>query len=191
MSDAATVNNALETNDGKRYSVESCVIKYEGEIEGAKGSRTVYFDRWGSRKVVKQTREGMQPAKTLTILDQNWFTNVDLMGKTGTRMESRYISRGEGMDGLSKVGKMVGVDIVAGKQCEKWRLSDDVTMWVWKHITLKTQVRRNGKIIGLETAYEVNDNVSIPEERFQIPADVTVTDITEPREVLKALGYTE
>ena len=185
----AVERNAPDAGVNKRIPIESCIIEYTGETEGAQASETVYFDEWGMRQVVRRTIEGKNSVKTLMILDEHWITNVDLLSKTGTRMAARYAKGSPGIEVILNAGEKVGSEFVAGKECDKWRLDNDTTLWVWNSIPLKTQHKKDGRVVALQTALEVKDNVSIPEEQFQIPPNVTIAEITKPVEVLKALGY--
>jgi len=171
----------------RRYQIESAIIKYTCEAEGVKGTQLMFFDKWGAREGF--TRTGSKPIKTLTLSDPDWVTQIDLSGKTGTRMKARYARRSDrDIDILLAVGDKVGTEIVAGRKCDKWKIQDS-TLWVWNSIPLKSQLTKDGKVVAIQTAVDVKENASIPEEKFKIPPDVKITELTKPEQILQALGY--
>jgi hypothetical protein len=184
-----TTTKPPEAKADGRYPIESCIIKFAGTFDGAEGSQTVQFDRWGNREFVTRSVEGKAPASTLTIRDADWFTEIDLIAKTGTRIPSKHARNSSGIDILQNAGDRIGSEIIAGKECEKWSFGEGVTLWIWNEIPLKHQWEKDGKTLSISTAVEVLENAAIPEERFEIPSDATIKEITEPGEVLKQLGY--
>ena len=96
-SDPVQVTDAASPNsppDKRRYPIESCIIKYGEEFGGVKVSeKTIYFDNWGMRETVTGTMGGRETSRTLMLINENWITNVDLLGKTGTRLEAKYAEK--------------------------------------------------------------------------------------------------
>ena len=147
----------------KQYQVESGFVEYK--LEGLiAGTKTVYFDRWGLREAryenieLKQEKVPLSQKKNnLIILDDQWWIDIDLDSKTGTKMRNPNL----GPNGKLKVAvftdeeleKMGGVKLepeeVAGKLCEVWEWPNahGSKSWIWKGLQLKHEVRsKDGKI---------------------------------------------
>ena len=81
-----------------------------------------------------------------------------------------------------------GTEEVAGKMCDVWEVKNlGSKSWVWKSVTLKVQVNMAGMEMN-NTATKFEEVASIPEDRFAIPSDVTITegpDVKGPLEGMK------
>jgi len=177
-----------QTTADRQYPIESCIIEYTGEVGGVRGTEVVYFDKWGARRRVTRTMGGSKRIETLTISDQDSMTQIDLLAKTGTRLKAPYVGRDPGIEVLLAAGEKVGTEIVAGSKCDKWKIPG-ATLWVWNSIPLKTQIEKDGKVTAIQIAVDVKENVSIPDEKFQVPLDIKIAEPTKPKQILKALGY--
>ncbi len=172
----------------KRYLVESAIIEYE--LSGKQsGTETLYFDQWGWREGKYTNSEFSvanftQKSSTLTLLQGKWIYNINLETKTGTKMENPMhqafteTDPGEmGRTMLKKMGgKKIGEEAVLGKMCEVWEVkSMNTKSWVWKNINLKTETNMMGMTMNI-TAINIQENVTIPEDKLSIPADAQIND---------------
>jgi hypothetical protein len=44
-----------------------------------------------------------------------------------------------------------------------------IKTWIWKGIVLKSETSGNGMVFATETATEILENISVPEEKFKAP----------------------
>lgn len=176
----------------KRYGIESGMIEYT--MSGTQtGTETIYFDRWGLREA-KYTQSdknmmGMnEKTETLIFFDGAWMYTIDLIRKTGTKMENPLLndlSDESPNKDLAKLGEemlsgmggiQVGSENILGKTCEVWEAEEiSFKSWVWKGIALKTQVNMMGMGSNV-IATRIEEGVKIPEEKFTIPRDVEISE---------------
>jgi len=187
----------------KRYQIESGIIEYS--LSGnRKGTEIVYFDDWGRREAkYSKTELSMmgitQKSNTLTLLDGVWIYNINLDGKTGTKMSNsmlKDLSESSSDKDLTEVGeemmvrmggKKIGTEEIQGKMCDVWEIKNmNTKTWVWKGVTLKTVTKMAG-IETLSTAVRFEANAKVPEEKFAIPADVTITEGQDFKDLFKNL----
>jgi hypothetical protein len=186
----------------KRYHIESGLVEYE--LSGArKGSETLYFDQWGMREAkytnAELTLMGIsQKENKLGLMDGEWIYAIDLDRKTGTKRKNPllkdiaeksgtkdFTELGERM--MSHLGEKIGAGEVAGKMCDIWEVKDVGTKsWVWKGVTLKVQTRMAGMEMTM-TAIGVEEGASIPDDKFAIPAGVTITEGAEVKDMLQRI----
>ena len=74
----------------------------------------------------------------------------------------------------------IGTEEILGKTCDVWEKNYPYSMaWIWKGIALKKD--QDVAAIGVVTeAIEIQENVSIPEDKVTIPSDVKVK-VLDPR----------
>ncbi len=74
----------------------------------------------------------------------------------------------------------IGTEEILGKTCDVWKKSHPYSMaWMWKGIALKKD--QNVAAMGVVVeAVEIQENVSIPEDKVTIPSDVKVK-VLDPR----------
>ena len=176
----------------RRYQIESGMVEYA--VSGAQqGTESLYFDKWGMREA-KYTRTEIsiagvtQKTNQLTLMDGEWIYNIDLDKKTGTKIKNpifdiiaaRSDSKDFGELGLQMLKDMgaekTGSEEVAGKPCDIWEAKSlGSKSWVWNSIALKTEVNLAG-IRATTVATKVDDGASIPEDKFTLPSDATITE---------------
>ena len=170
----------------KRYQVESGMIQYT--ISGVqKGKETVYFDHWGMREARYSTIQrpllGIQ--HILTISDQQWTYIIDLDKKVGNKLQNNilrnFISSATARNSfdLSEEmmkyveGEKIRSEAILGKMCDVWQSKKIGTVyWFWKWIPIKTQVVLTSQQETVSIATKIEENIPIPEEKFQIPKKV-------------------
>lgn len=192
--DKETTDKKITSTDfSKRYGVRSAIVEYA--ITGSQsGSKTLVFDDWGMKQA-EYTNSVLQIAgfsKNINLLniikdDSNYI--VDLERKTGTKTKNpvkkliaelqNQKSFGEfGEQILLKSGAMkVGREDFLDKECDIYEISNAGTkIWIWKWIPLKTITKTGGVEIN-SIAKKIEVNVSIPSEKFEVPNDVTITEV--------------
>jgi hypothetical protein len=169
----------------KRYpELKSAIIKYK--VSGMNnGTETVYIDDWGRREAryKKFTTKMMGidlERNFMTLITENgkWVYNIDLNSKTAIRMDNKGFKALQGNSGSNMdvaIGAVkAGTEEILGKTCDVWKKSNPYSMaWMWKGIALRKD--RDVAAMGVVTeAIEIQENVSIPEDKLTIPSDVKV-----------------
>jgi hypothetical protein len=49
-----------------------------------------------------------------------------------------------------------------------------LTAWVWKGLVLKYESAGNGMVFVIDTVTEIQENASVPEEKFKVPDGVVI-----------------
>ncbi len=187
--------------DVKRYKIKSGIIEYA--LSGMqKGKETLYFDKWGWREARYTESEvsigGMtQKTNQLSLLDGKWTYNIDLVNRTGIKMETPLLkeltANAQGKDltdiGMKMMkdmgGKKIGEGEVAGKKCEIWEVMGAKT-WLWNGLTLKTEAGFGGMNI-VSTATNVQINTNIPSDKVTIPSDIQITEAGNIQDLMKKM----
>ncbi len=202
---SSTEGNSEELEDQKykRYALRSGIIEYK--MTGLQeGKEILYFDKWGMREA-KYTQTTLkiagvnQKTDKMEIIDGEFIYIVDRINNTGTKGKNpvyeQIIENANSKD-LGKLGmkiledmggERIGEGEIAGKTCDIWELKSAQTkMWVWKNIPLKIEVDLPGMNYSSE-AISLQADVSVPEDKFEIPADIEYQDLIEALEILKGL----
>jgi outer membrane lipoprotein-sorting protein len=119
-------------------------------------------------------------------MDKDWMYNIDMEKKEGTKLANNYYqnllakSKEEDVTDIEEAmmkdmgGSKIGTEEICGKMCDIWDIPKMKTKtWVWEGVSLKIDVQMPG-MESVTTATSVKENVDVPEEKFQVPADVTV-----------------
>ena len=192
----ACVNAGLAENTPNRYpKSKTGIIKYE--IYGAtiSGTEVLYYDDWGSReaKYITTTMElgGLSVTRnTLVLLEENgqWINNVDLNARTGIRMRNprykdsigqsrREREKNEENKNIDAGGRKVEIERVIGKPCVVWEKQyTGIKTCTWNGIVLK-KISDLGFSRTTTVATEIDERVSIPEEKFTIPPDIEMKTV--------------
>ena len=181
------------TDFNKRYGVKSAIVEYT--ITGSQsGTKTLYFDNWGMRQTeyTNSVLEIGKFSKSINILniirdDANYI--IDLDRNTGTKTKNpvnkliaelqSQKSFGEfGEQILLKAGAMkIGQEEFLDKDCDIYEIKNTGSkMWIWKWIPLKT-ITKIGSVEINSVAKKIEVNVNVPEEKFTLPDNVTITEV--------------
>ncbi len=122
----------------------------------------------------------------MTLITENgkWIYNIDLNSKTAIRMDNKGFKGLQGNSGSNMdvaIGAVkTGTEEILGKVCDVWEKNYPYSMaWMWKGIALKKD--QDVAAMGVVTeAVEIQENVSIPEDKVTIPSDVKVK-VLDPR----------
>jgi len=170
-----------------KYGIKSGIVEYSTKMMGMDMTQTLYFDDFGSIEATEMIMDMMgTETHTVTINKEGYVYNLDLIAKTGTRQ--MIFNEGSNIDfkNLSKEMekkmnlKKIGKEDFAGKTCEKYSIDyTDLSLkgyyLVWEGIALKTDADM-GKMKMEMTAKNIQENVNIPAEKFEIPADFQITE---------------
>jgi len=192
----ACVNVCFAATAQNRYlKSKTGIIKYE--IYGATiaGTEVLYYDDWGSReaKYITTTMElgGLSVTRnTLVLLEENgrWINNVDLNARTGIRMRNprykdsigqsrREREKIEEKKNLDAGGRKVEIEMVIGKPCVVWEgQNTGIKTCTWNGIILK-KISDLGFSRTTTVATEIDERISIPEEKFTIPPDIEMKTV--------------
>lgn len=193
-----------KSQDIRRYKIQSAIVSFT--LSGTQsGTETLWFDRYGNREA-KLTQSSMtvvgQTIKTnkLVITDLESIITVDLDNKTATKMplpkmtanliESVKKKGGDmtdlGTEMIRQMGAVkTGTETVAGKPCDVWEIKNlGSKSWVWNGVTLKNETRFGGQSMKQEAA-SVQENATVPDDKFAVPAGISITEAADPLEALR------
>lgn len=169
----------------RRYpELKSAIIEYN--VSGMDtGTEVVYIDDWGRREAIYRKVTTMMMGiklerNTMTLITDNgnWIYNIDLNARTAIKMNNaRYKAlAGNSSTNMGEVigARKIGTEEVAGRVCDVWKKGYPYSMaWIWKGIALKKD--KDVAATGVLTvATEVQENISIPEDKFTIPPDIKI-----------------
>jgi len=175
----------------RRYpELKSAIIKYK--VSGMNnGTETVYIDDWGRREAIykKFTTKLMGidlERNFMTLIAENgkWVYNIDLNSRTAIKMDNKGFKALQGNSGSNMdvaIGAVkIGTEEILGRACNVWQKSYPYSKaWMWKGIALKKD--QDVAAMGVITeATEIQENISIPEDKLIIPSDVKVK-VLDPR----------
>ena len=133
---------------------------------------------------------GEKERHTLTIADESKVVTIDLTAKQGIFMPKPnepknflHLSQ-EDIDKF-KI-KEVGEFEIAGKTCKRYNYTVtqedqtyDIATWIWEGISLKQEAGMNGTIFMIDEAKKIEENVTIPADKFVVPDDVEIYEQKE------------
>lgn len=176
----------------KRYSLKSAIVEYK--MSGMQtGTATLYFDEFGMKEATYENTVmelyGVKvETKTVNYLMGYLQYSIDRINNTATKTKNTMLeslvenSKGDleevGQEMfISMGGKMTGSEEMIGKPCEIWVLESLGTkVWVWKNIPLRTETNMMGIQI-VKVATSLKENVEIPKDKLEVPANVEFTEI--------------
>ncbi|MDA3844312.1 MAG: hypothetical protein PF588_08110 [Candidatus Kapabacteria bacterium] len=177
--------------------------KYSGTT---KGTSTVYFDNYGSKRAeystLKTTVFGFSSeSKTLDLFVNNFFYSIDLDKKTGTKMswddieeyQNKAVGSKKDRQKLAEEmwekmgGRKTGTGTVLGKTCEIWEATTPpIKSWVWHNIPLKSEMSIMGMTIKIEATKISTGSVSA--SKFKIPSGIKIEKQEMPKDMPNFFG---
>jgi hypothetical protein len=177
-----------ETSKGK-YQIKSGILSITSEAMGFKTEVTTYFDNFGSQESSLSTMAIMGiKSQRLSINKDGYIWEIDLTTKTGTKTKiPENDPKNLDFTGMSeKIMKEMnikkeGTETLLGKTCDKFSMNYDkmkttANYSVWKGIALKTDMVVAGMKMKM-IATKLEENSSIPGDKFEVPAGVKITEI--------------
>jgi hypothetical protein len=165
-----------------KYGIETGVVEYKTKMMGMDAIQKLYFVGYGEKESTVTDIEMMgMKLKSVTVTKDGMMYNYDPQQRTGskTSMNSKsnidFENLTEQVMEDMKIRK-VGEERMLGRKCIKYSI-DNASLkmkgyyWVWKGIPLKTDVDMGSMKMVLE-AISVQENVSIPDNQFDIPGDI-------------------
>jgi hypothetical protein len=190
-------NSATAKPTDAVYGVKSGIVTFENVImEGM--NQTFYFDDYG-RKEARYTLMEMEMmgqkirSGNVEINADGYMINYDVEKKEGTKTKS-YGSIGGTKDlpkDLTNLSKEImdkyqmkdlGTKEYLGKECRGYEVNAmgiKSEVWIWNNIMLysKVYMGEGSKPVELK-ASKIETDVAIPAEKFQVPADVKIKEIS-------------
>lgn len=174
-----------------KYELKSAIVKKETIAMGQKIESTWYMDDFGKKEssetITKVGGVAGIEKQIRTIIDGNSIINVDMNMKTAMRMQMplepiNYLNLTPEIIDKFKIEELGEEDVVS-RSCKKYTLEISqmgqtmgVTAWVWKGLVLKSETAANGMVIMKEIAIEVEENVSVPVDKFIIPEGIVIPE---------------
>lgn len=192
--DGSASASAQAPGNGK-YTVKSGIIAYDTDMMGMKVPVTIYFDDYGNKEctetIVEMEMMGTKvKTHTMNITKDGYSYEINLTDKTGKKMKTlAAASNPAGIDfGKLSEDMMKQMHItkgsnetVCGKECTVFSMDNpDMkmkgTFAVWNNIPLKSTVDVGGMPVTMN-ATKVEENASIPADKFEIPSDIKITEL--------------
>ena len=192
----ATIDSTISTSTPQgKYQLKSGIITLVSETMGMKQYMTTYFDDYGLKEcietkgVMNMGTAGIMEIHSLSFVKDTYYYTIDLISKTGTRtkISSSKNKNDINFNNLSeeqlKEMKLTrqGTETILNRICEKYGMNDSTlhlksTYSVWKGFPLKSVIDLNG-IKAIISASSIEENCSIPKEKFEIPADIKISEL--------------
>ncbi|HPO00711.1 MAG TPA: hypothetical protein PK879_08385 [Opitutaceae bacterium] len=190
----------LGAADSGARELASAIIEYELSTTGPgttmTGTRSECFIDHGRKSATleKSTtktevfgQKSIEQKEVLTIIDGDTVQTIDLLTKTGTKMDmAAFKMLGVAMAGKMAAdgtlpknlrefvekngGKWLPSETVLGRKCDVYELMQ-VKSWVYKGQVLRLEANAGGVSIK-EIAKSFSENVNVPASRFAVPAGI-------------------
>lgn len=171
-----------------KYAMKSGIVEYKTQMMGMDVKQTMYFDDYG-KKEAQEVKMEMMGVKmhTLTLSKDGFIYTLDMEKKTGTKTAAMAgMAQNIDFQNLSEELmkdmdlKKLGTEDFLGKTCEKMsidykKMGMKGTFLVYKGVALKSENDMGGMKVNL-IAEKFDENPAIPAEKFEVPADFTITE---------------
>jgi hypothetical protein len=185
-SDENSAVSDVSTPSGK-YGLKSGIVIYKTQMMGMDVKQTMTFDDYGKLDVQEVEMEMMGvKVHTLTLSKDGYMYNIDMVQKTGTKMVGLNNTNIDFQNLSEKMVKdmnlkKLGTEEFLGKTCDKMSIdykamSMTGTFLVYKGVALMSDTDMGTMKMKL-VAEKFIENPDIPASKFEIPADVTITEI--------------
>jgi hypothetical protein len=191
---AATTENpaASETATPKgRYAIKSGIVEYKTQVMGMDMKQVLTFDDYGSKEVTEVMAEMMgTKIHTITLRKDGFIYSYDMVKKTGTKKPVPTMDN-TNIDFQNLTEEMVkdmnlkkeGTEEYLGKTCEKMsidytKMQMKGTYLIYKGVALMVDTDMGAMKMKL-TGEKFEENPVIPAEKFEVPADIKVTESKE------------
>ncbi|HBG71117.1 MAG: hypothetical protein A2W93_02565 [Bacteroidetes bacterium GWF2_43_63] len=201
--DEAKVNSMLDSlkeipatapSDSDQFGYKTGVIVYTSSTMGINQEITMWFDDFG-RVTLSEIKSSMlgQQIHQLNIVKDSMVYNIDMISKSGTWMalsddsaSASYNYRTLTNDDLKMYNIVFeGNEDFLGKECkiysQKEMVNDqeiDMKVWIWEGLPLKSISTVSGIKVSME-ALNLKVNIDIPAGKFDVPAGVTIKEVSE------------
>lgn len=181
--ETATEETTVKNSDeGKKYDIESGYVKYKMSMMGMETHVAQYFKDYGKMEATITEMEMMgQKMKTTSLRKDGYIYGYSAEQKQGTKVKLEETGATEGemakLDEemiLAQGGKKVANEEILGKECNVYEINTDTEkskFWIWKSLVLKMVASQNGMEATME-ATEIKETSDFPQGIFDIPEGI-------------------
>ncbi|MEA4885573.1 MAG: hypothetical protein VB063_02620 [Bacteroides graminisolvens] len=182
------VTIALSAQEAK-YEMKSAIIKKKTEFSGQVLESTTFIDDYGKKEATEIIfKNGMSPGvdkSMMTIMDSTSVITVDMDTKVANRVNLptkpiNYLQISDEIRDQYKL-KEAGEEAIGDKTCKIYTLEISqmgqtlqLKVWVWKGIALKSETSAGGTLLATETTTDIQENAAVLQDKFSLPAGVTI-----------------
>ena len=193
MTDGATNSTATAPSGYKKYDLKSGIITFEttGSVSGdqlPKTKQILYFDDYGAKesqetyKIDEATGKEILTDRDFEKDGFRYIISFEHKGGSKTKGSGYGIASPFVMsEAASQKAKGLADETIAGKPCKGFAMvtpSGNITTYGWNKITLKTITDNTEyKIKSKTVATKIEENVSIPADKFEVPAGMEMTNM--------------
>jgi len=183
----------------KRYEIASAIVKKTSvvKVQGMEQnlSSVQYFADYGMKESTEVNMNVMgQSFSVFTMIKDGYVYSANMTMGQGTKINMANIDDYNNVNFLNLTDEVKkkyqiqdnGVEQVLDKPCKRYEMSFTMqgqnvqaTVWVWQGITLKSKMNMGGTTAE-EEATEIQAGAAIPNEKFELPAGITFTEMTMP-----------
>lgn len=171
-----------------KYELKSGIVVYQTQMMGMEVKQTLSFDDYGKKEATDIMMETMgTKIHTVTLTKEGYVYTLDMVNKTGTKVPANSMNNANiDFQNLSKEMekemnlKKEGKETFLGKTCEKIsidyaKMQMKGSFLVYKGVALKVDTDM-GTMKMILAAQGFEENPQIPAEKFEIPADIMITE---------------
>ena len=168
-----------------RYEFEKAVITTKTEMMGNPMITTYYISDYGKQEAsefkMDMSAMGGNVMNMRSVTQADGAVQFDINAKEGRKIDGQVNFLNLTPEVLKKHKiKEKGEEIINGRPCKKYEVNTEQmgmsvssTVWIWKGFPVKTVV--DGGMFQIETVMDTFDeNGTIPEGIFEVPADVKI-----------------
>ena len=174
-----------------RYGIKSGIFTVTSNAMGQDIITTTYFDDYGKKEYQEAKMEMKMMGQTIktnnvTIVNGDGFRyTIDMEKKTGIKMKDFGGSGSSTMD-MSAMSEKMSKEYhikkeapvtILGKTCDSYSMDGKMgkgTFATWQGISMRSEMTVSGMKMKIE-ATKLEENVSIPADKFEVPKDITIT----------------
>jgi len=194
--DTADENSTSSNSDG-RYSLKSAIVtsKTSNSMMGGDIITILYFDDHGEKQATETKTKMEMMGQTIETHSKS-ITKDGVMytweegQKTGSKIKLEGMKNAGNID-YKKMSKELmdsykitkgGTATVMGKNCDVFEMNMEGMQgkyYIWDNITMKAEQSMSGMSLVTEVT-DIDENASIPASTFEVPSDVTFTEMSMP-----------
>lgn len=188
-------NNSKSADDNQEMNFKTMIVEYNTSYEMMGVKMTETETKWIDSKNKKEATHSIKSSvvmgvetneETLNISDGKWSYTINLKDKTGTKVNM------EDMQDMAKMfagmmdvdanglkdfiekngGKVLPNESFLGKDCSVFDFMGTKN-WMYKGVVLKSMM--GDKV--MKEAVRVEENVSIPSDKFDVPQGISITEV--------------
>jgi hypothetical protein len=194
MTNGATTEKTSEATAVKKYDIKSGIITYETSMSmsgmNIKTKKILYFDDFGSKECEEEYK--IDPTGKEVLANRNfvkdgfhYICSIENNGGVKTKERGTGVAAAFNMEEASSMKdsqfKKTADETVCGKACNSFSMvtpSGNIKMFGWNKITLKTVTdNASMQMKSEQVATKVEENASIPADKFEVPAGMKITDM--------------